>query len=189
MDELALIRSACKGDQNSFNCLVLEHQQMVYNKAYRMFGDADTAADLAQDAFISAYHNLHAFRGGSFRAWLLRIVTNGGYDEIRRRRRQPTTSLGIHYEEGEYVESPIWLADSSETPEAKVEHKELSHTIQHYLEGLPEEFRAVIILVDVLGFDYAEAAQVLGRPLGTVKSRLSRARMRMRGSLLGWEMP
>jgi len=135
MDEVALIRTACEGDQNSFNCLVTIHQEMVYNQAYRMIGEADTAADLAQEAFISAYRNLRLFRGGSFRAWLLRIVTNGSYDEIRRRRRQPTTSLVTHNEEGEDVESTAWLADSSETPEDKAERNELSHAIQHYIDN------------------------------------------------------
>jgi RNA polymerase sigma factor (sigma-70 family) len=185
MDEVALIRFACEGNHNSFNCLVTNYQEIVYHQAYRLIGEADAAEDVAQEAFISAYYNLHTFREGSFRAWLLRIVINGCYDEMRWRRRHPTTSLVLLDEEGEEVESPAWLADPSETPEDKAERNELSHAIQHYLEALPDDFRAVVILVDILGLGYAEAAQALGKPLGTVKSRLARARMRLRDSLQG----
>jgi len=185
MDEVALIRFACEGDQDSFNCLVTTYQEIIYNQAYRLIGETDAAADVAQEAFISAYCNLRTFRGGSFRAWLLRIVTNGCYDEFRRRRRHPTISIMPLDEEGEDVETPAWLADPGETPEDTAERNELSQAIQHYLEGLPDDFRAVLILVDILGLDYTEAAQALGKPLGTVKSRLVRARKRLRDSLKG----
>jgi len=87
--------------------------------------------------------------------------------------------------EGEEAESPVWLADPSETPEDTAERNELSHAIQHYLEALPDDFRAVVILIDILGLDYAEAAQALGKALGTIKSRLARARRCLRDSLQG----
>lgn len=182
MDEVALIRFACEGDQNSFNCLVANYQEMVYNQAYRLIGEADAAADVAQEAFISAYYKLHTFRGGSFRAWLLRIVSNGSYDEIRWQQRHPTTPLMPFGEEGDEIESPAWLADPSKTPEETAECNEQSYALQYALQGLPDDFRTVVILVDLQGLDYAEAAQVLGTPLGTVKSRLARARLRLRDS-------
>ena len=93
MDEAALINSAKAGDLNAFNALVLTYQDMLFNHAYRIMGEPEYAADATQEAFISAYKNLRAYRGGSFRAWLLRIVTNACYDELRRRQRRPTTSL------------------------------------------------------------------------------------------------
>jgi RNA polymerase sigma-70 factor (ECF subfamily) len=189
MDEVALIHAAQEGDLDAFNRLVLAYQDMLYNQAYRMFGEADPAADATQEAFISAYRNLRSFRGGSFRAWLLRIVTNACYDELRRRQRRPTTPLEPVDNEGEEVENPRWIIDPGESPEDSAARAELQQAIQHCLKGLSAEFRTVVILVDVQGMDYAEAAQVMGSPLGTVKSRLARARLRMQHCLQGfWEL-
>jgi RNA polymerase sigma-70 factor (ECF subfamily) len=189
MDEPALIQAALRGDLDSFNRLVLSYQDIVYNQAYRMMGEAAAAEDATQDAFISAYKNLRAYRGGSFRAWLLRIVTNACYDELRRRKRRPTTPLEPTDVEDEEVESPHWLADPSQTPEEAAESNELQQAIQRCLDGLPEEFRTVVVLVDVQGLDYSEAGTAVGSPVGTVKSRLARARLRLRDCLQGyWEL-
>ncbi len=186
MDEAALISAACQGDLDSFNCLVVTYQDMVYNQAYRMMGDHDAAADATQEAFISAYRNIRSYRGGSFRAWLMRIVTNACYDEMRRRKRRPTTPLEPLDDSGEEMENPQWMADPGETPEDSAERVELGEAIQHCLEGLPEEFRAVVVLVDMQGMDYIEAAQVVSKPVGTVKSRLARGRLRLRDCLKGF---
>jgi RNA polymerase sigma-70 factor (ECF subfamily) len=186
MDEAALIRTAQKGDLDSFNCLVLTYQDQVYNQAYRMMGEEDAAEDATQEAFISAFRNLRSYRGGSFRAWLLRIVTNACYDEIRRRQRRPTTSLEPLNDAGDEIESPRWLASSEETPEATAERAELGRVIQHCLDGLPVEFKAALVLVDMQGMDYTEAALTIGTPIGTIKSRLARARLRMRDCLKGF---
>jgi RNA polymerase sigma-70 factor (ECF subfamily) len=183
MDEAALIDEARKGDLEAFNCLVVEYQDMVYGQAYRVMGDEESAADATQDAFISAYKNLSSYRGGSFRAWLLRIVTNACYDELRRRKRRPVTSLEPLDDSGEEVESPAWIADPSDTPEESLERVELGEAIQHCLAELPEDFRSVVTLVDLQGLDYQEAAAALGKPVGTVKSRLARARLRLRDCL------
>jgi RNA polymerase sigma-70 factor (ECF subfamily) len=189
MDELALIQSARQGDLDAFNHLVLLYQDMVFSQAYRLVGDADSAADIAQEAFISAYRNLKAYRGGSFRAWLLRIVTNAAYDELRRRKRRPITPLEPLDTESEEIESPRWLADAGESPEERAARIELERAIRHCLDLLPADFRAVVVLVDVQGFDYAEAAEVIRAPVGTVKSRLARARLRLRDCLQGfWEL-
>ncbi len=189
MDEPALIREASRGDLDSFNRLVLEYQEMVYNQAYRLLGDPDGAADAAQETFISAYHHLRSFRGGSFKAWLLRIAANTCYDELRRQKRRPTQPLEPVDEDEEEIESPSWLADPAASPEAQVEQQEVSQAIQDCLEGLPPEFRLAVVLVDLQGLDYAEASQAMGKPLGTVKSRLARARLRLQDCLHGfWEL-
>lgn len=189
MDEPALIEAALKGDLDSFNRLVLVYQDMVYNQAFRMMGEQATAEDAAQDAFITAFRKLSTYRGGSFKAWLLRIVTNNCYDELRRRKRRPTVPLEPVDRENEEIESPGWLTDPGESPEEAAERAELSRTLQNCLENLPPNFRTIVILVDIQGMDYAEASQVIKKPLGTVKSRLARARMRMRDCLRGlWEL-
>ncbi len=186
MDEGALIQAAKQGDLNAFNRLVLEYQDLVYNQAYRIMGEPDYASDASQEAFISAYRNLRSYRGGSFRAWLLRIVTNACYDELRRRQRRPTTSLEPIDDVGEEIESPHWLADPGETPEDSLERSELGSAIQSCLDELPLDFRSVVVLVDVQGMDYSEAAQAVGKPVGTIKSRLARARTRLRDCLQGF---
>jgi RNA polymerase sigma-70 factor (ECF subfamily) len=187
MDEPALIQTAQRGDLDAFNTLVLHYQDMVFNTALRILGDEDLAADAAQEAFISAFRSVNAFRGGSFKAWLLRTVTNACYDELRRRKRRPTMPLELETNDGEEVDSPRWLADPSLTPDQQFEADELEHAIQHCLDMLPAEFRAVIVLADIQGMDYTEAAIAARVPLGTIKSRLARARLRLRECLRGFE--
>lgn len=189
MDEAALIDAAQQGDLDSFNRLVLVYQNLLYSQAYRMMGESDAAEDATQDAFITAYRKLHTFRGGSFKAWLLRIVTNLCYDELRRRKRRPTTPLEPLDQDDEEIESPGWLADPGESPEDAAERAELARAIQECLDQLKPDFRAAVVLVDIQGMDYSEAAQALGKPLGTVKSRLARARIRMKNCLQRfWEL-
>lgn len=189
MDEAFLIQAALKGDLEAFNRLVLFYQDIVYSQAYRMMGEREPAEDATQDAFIAAYRKLESYRGGSFKAWLLRIVTNVCYDELRRRKRRPTTPLEPVDNDQEEIESPRWMSDPGETPEEHTERMEVARALQSCLDDLPVEFRTVVALVDIQGMDYTEAAQVVGTPLGTVKSRLARARTRMRECLQGvWEL-
>ncbi len=189
MDESALIAAAKQGDLDSFNHLVLAYQELIYNQAYRVMGESNAADDATQDAFIAAYRKLNTYRGGSFRAWLLRIVTNTCYDELRRRKRHPTTQLEPIDDSGEEIESPNWIADPNESPEETAERAELGLAIQRCVDDLPPDFRVVVTLVDIQGLDYAEVAEVVGKPLGTVKSRLARARSRLRQCLQGfWEL-
>lgn len=183
MDESALIRDAQQGDLEAFNRLVLTYQTMVFNTALRILADEDLAADATQQAFISAFRSLNSFRGGSFRAWLIRTVTNACYDELRRKYRRPTVPLEAEDEEGEEIESPAWLTDPAASPEEQLEQAELEHAIEHCLQALPADFRVVVVLADIQGFDYSEVARAIRRPLGTVKSRLSRARIRLRECL------
>lgn len=190
MDEAALIQAAQKGDLDAFNRLVLAYQDMAFNLAVRMLDEPAAAEDATQVSFLNAYRSLGGYRGGSFRAWVMRMVTNTCYDELRRRQRHPTTSLEpLDTEEEEEVESPAWLADSGLTPEQELERVELDSAVQHCLNDLTEEFRAVAVMVDIEGLDYREVASALGIPLGTIKSRLARARMKLRDCLQQfWEL-
>ena len=186
MDEPALIIAAQKGELDAFNTLVLAYQDALYNTALRILGDDALAADATQDAFISAFKGLNSFRGGSFKAWLMRTVTNACYDELRRQKRRPTISLEPAHDDDEEIESPRWLADTSMSPAEKFEADELEHAIQHCLENLPVDFRTVVVLVDIQGMDYTEVALAGSVPLGTIKSRLARARLRLRECLQGF---
>lgn len=180
MDEQALIASARKGDIRAFNQLVMLYQSMVYNLAYRILSEPDAAADATQDAFLSAYKAIRRFRGGSFKAWLLRIVTNACYDQLRIKQRRPTSSLDDLPVEADHTS---YLRDPDEQPDEFVERQELNRVIQAGISILPAEQRVVLVLSDVQGFSYKEIAQITGISLGTVKSRLSRGRAKVRDHL------
>ncbi len=188
MDEIALVQAALKGDLDAYNRLILAYQDVAFNVAYRMLNDEDLAEDAVQNAFISAWRSLSTYRGGSFKAWVMRMVTNGCYDELRRQKRRPTTPLEpVNTEDDEENDSPKWMASDDPLPETTLEQAELEHAISHCLENLPADFRAVVVLVDVQGMDYEEVAESVRTPLGTVKSRLARARLRMRDCLQGFK--
>jgi RNA polymerase sigma factor (sigma-70 family) len=186
-EERRLIDMAQRGEVESFNALVRLYEGRVYNLCYRMLGDADSAADAAQDAFLSAFRNLRSFRGGSFRSWLLRIATNTCYDVLRARKRRPTISLDIEAA-GDDDSSPLQIADTAEAPDDFALRRELAAAIQHGLADLPEEQRLILILSDIQGLAYEEIAEVTGANLGTVKSRLSRGRARLRDILKAGEL-
>lgn len=177
MDERALISAARKGDRRAFNQLVLHYQGLAYNVAYRILGDPDAAADATQDAFFSAYRAMPKFRGGIFKSWLLRIVTNACYDQLRVKQRRPTSSLDDLPIEADHT---YYLKDSAEQPDEYVERQELNRFIEAGIATLPLEQRTVLVLSDVQGMSYEEVADVLNISLGTVKSRLSRGRAKLR---------
>ncbi|HEX6383933.1 MAG TPA: sigma-70 family RNA polymerase sigma factor [Anaerolineae bacterium] len=183
MDEVALIEQAKKGDVAAFNRLVLHYQELVYNVTYRIMGEPQAAEDITQEAFISAYKALNRFRGGNFKAWLLRIATNSCYDELRRRKRRPQSSLDRLTEDNE---SFAFLRSPQEGPEGHQQRLELVQAIEHCLEELPDEQRVTAVLCDVEGYDYNEIADITSVSLGTVKSRLSRARAKLRDCLQGF---
>lgn len=177
MDEQALVALSKEGDLKAFNQLVELHQGQVYNLAYRMLGSPAPAEDVAQETFISAFQHLASYRGGSFKSWLLRIATNGCYDHLRSVKRQRSSSLDSMMEE-----DPSWEpASKRESPEECTLRGELSRSIRAALDILPPDQRAVLILSDIHGLAYEEVAQATGASLGTVKSRLSRARAHLRG--------
>ncbi len=181
MDEPGLIRAAQRGNLDAFNELVLTYQHRVYNLAFRIMSDPAAAADATQETLIAAYQKLGTFRGGSFPAWLLRIVANRCYDELRRHKRRPATSwddLGEVEEEA----NPL-LVDGGESPEESVERWELTHVLQQAITALPPDQRVVLVLSDIEGLDYASIAATVDVPVGTVKSRLSRARASLRDLL------
>ncbi len=182
MDEKALILAAQKGDVSAFNQLVRAYQTMVYRTAYRVMGESASAEDATQDAFVSAYKHIRAYRGGSFKAWLLRIVTNACYDQLRVRQRRPTTSLDAMLVDSD---NPAPGADRAvpESPQDFAERQELGDAIQRGLVTLPPDQRVTLVLVDIEGFSYDEVAEATGANLGTVKSRLSRARLALRDFL------
>jgi RNA polymerase sigma factor (sigma-70 family) len=182
MDESVLIAQAQNGDIHAFNDLVLAYQDRIYTAAYRIMGEEPSAADATQEAFIAAYRKLSTYRGGSFKSWLLRIVTNACYDELRRRKRRPADSLE-DLTPDESPDPPPQLVSSEENPEDHTQRMELSQGIEQCIRRLAESHRVLVVLRDIEGLDYGEIAASTGLELGTVKSRLSRARARLRDCL------
>lgn len=187
MDEETLITRAQKGDIAAFNRLVVQYQELVFNVAYRIMGESAPAEDVAQETFITAHQSLRSFRGGSFKSWLIRIATNRCYDELRRRKRRPQTSLDEIMDENE---SYAFLRSPQDSPETHRQRVELALAIESCLKGLPDDQRIVTVLSDVEGYDYQEIATITRVSLGTVKSRISRARAKLRDCLqsLGGEL-
>ena len=185
-----------RGDRAAFNELVIRYQTAAYGLALRMLGDPDTAADVTQDAFFAAYRNIRSLRGMSFRAWLLRIVSNGCYDYWRAQRRRPAESLDallaggddVTWQGGYGAADPALaqaLADPAWEPERAALRAEQIAAIEAAVLRLAPDQRLVIILSDIQGLSYEEIARVAEIPLGTVKSRIARARARLREALLG----
>lgn len=187
-DEVQLIARSQLGDVNAFNQLVLHYQQMIYGVIFRMLGDRDIAADVTQDAFIAAFRGIQSFRGGSsFRAWLLRIASNAACDHWRRTQRHPTESLDVHDNEDDAYPAGVLnaaIATGQEVnPEEYLLNRELQELIQRGLQGLPLDQRVAVVLCDVQGLSYEEIAETTQATLGTVRSRISRGRARLRDYL------
>jgi RNA polymerase sigma-70 factor (ECF subfamily) len=181
-DEEALIRAAQRGDVASFNQLVLAYQGQVYNVAYRILSDVAAAADATQEAFLSAFTHIKDYRGGSFKSWLLRMVTNACFDALRYQKRRPSRSLEAE-DDDEHSLADV-LPSEEEGPERAAERRELRCFIARAALTLPPEQRITFVLSDIHGLSYQEIAQVMNVSLGTVKSRLSRARAKLRDALL-----
>uniref|UniRef100_A0A7C1JPX5 Sigma-70 family RNA polymerase sigma factor n=1 Tax=Caldilinea aerophila TaxID=133453 RepID=A0A7C1JPX5_9CHLR len=181
IDETVLIAQATAGDLVAFNQLVLLYQNLAYSVAYRTLQDEATAADVVQESFIKAFRSIGTFQGGSFKSWIIRIVANTCYDLLRSQQRKATDSLDDLVAQEEY--SPH-LEDLSADPHTYVERMELSELIERSFAALPPEQRLVLTLCDVHGYSYEEIAEMTGTPIGTVKSRLNRARTRVRDLLL-----
>ena len=171
--------AAAKGDLDAFNQLVLLYQDLAYHHAYLILGDSALAEDVAQDSLIRAFQHIGRFRGGSFRAWILKIVTNSAYDVLRRAKRHPVQPLFPEDQDGEQVESPLWLRDTFASMESTVEQNEFSKDVYRLLNELPDVYRRVLILIDMYELDYAEATSALNVSIGTVKSRIARARLKL----------
>jgi RNA polymerase sigma-70 factor, ECF subfamily len=179
-DESHLIDRSQRGDLSAFNALVECYQRQVYNLCLRLLASAETAEDATQEAFIAAYRRIDSFRGGSFRAWLLRIAANASYDELRRQRRRPAASLEAAMATGGAAQAPSPAAG----PEDEALRLELGAHLQEGLATLPPDQRLAVILRDVQGLSYEEVAEVMRSSVGTVKSRIARGRTRMREYLM-----
>ena len=181
--ETTLIEDAQHGDMDSFNQLVLKYQDMMYRISLRILNDEPSADDATQNAMIQAFRNIKSFRGGSFRSWLARVTVNASYDEMRRWRRQPSLSFEQVNSDGDEIESLPWMMDLSAGPEERYDSVELRDALQQCVKALNSDYRLVVVLVDVEGMSYEEVARVANIPVGTVKSRLARARGQLRKSL------
>ena len=174
--EQTLVARSRDGDVDAFNRIVDMYQTPLYNLALRMLGDAPAAEDATQDAFISAFRSIRRFKGGNLKAWLFTIAANRCRDALRSRSVRRAESLDA---EDTTLDPP----SSLETPEDYAERREMGRHIQQGLTSLPHDQRLAIVLIDVQGLAYEEAAEVMGINVGTVKSRLSRARARVRDFL------
>jgi RNA polymerase sigma-70 factor (ECF subfamily) len=177
----ALVRRARTGELTAFNALVLRYQDAAYSLALRFLGSPQAAEDVTQEAFLRAYRNIGRLRDDRFRPWLLTIVANAARDELRRQQRRPQRSLDAARLDSEMP--AIDPADPGPSPEDQTLSSELRGEIERALRELPDDWRLVVVLSDIQGLSYEEVAAATRVPLGTVKSRLSRARGRLRDVL------
>ena len=176
--EAAIVRKVLDGDANAFETLVLEYEKNVYNRALRMTGNSEDAADMTQEAFIKAYNSLQSFRGDSkFSVWLYRIVSNVCLDFLRSRNRRPTVSLSVEDDDGE--DAQLDVADESQSPELLLDRKLTRESVRRGLDSLPPDYRQILLLREIQGLSYDEISQALCLEVGTVKSRIFRARKRL----------
>lgn len=175
----ALIERAQSGNVQAFNGLVERYQGLAYSVAYRALGNPETAADATQDAFLAAFSGIRGFRGGSFKAWLLRIVTNACYDVGRRAQRRPATSLD-HLLQARGETASDRIVDPDSPPEGEALRAEQLEEIQAALLQLPFDQRTAVVLSDLHGLSYDEIAEATAVSLGTVKSRIARGRAKLR---------
>ncbi|WP_034229202.1 RNA polymerase sigma factor SigE [Actinotalea ferrariae] len=160
----------------TWEAIVSEHSARVYRLAYRLTGNQHDAEDLTQETFVRVFRSLSTYAPGTFEGWLHRITTNLFLDQVRRRRRIRMDPLG---EDVGDVVGPAGLG----TPERGFEHANLDQDVQRALDALSPEYRAAVVLCDIEGLSYEEIAVTLGIKLGTVRSRIHRARAQLRESL------
>lgn len=183
LDQPDLLDAARLGDDDAFNRLIVHYQAAAQRVAQQILRTEEAAADAVQDALLKVHRALPRFQDGNFRSWLLRIVTNTCYDHLRSLRRRPSVSLDdLTDEQG--VEFPALYSEEHLDPEVVVTRREGMGLLLSAIDQLPAYHREVVLLVDVHGYDYSEAAATLGLPLGTIKSRLSRARAALRDDLV-----
>jgi RNA polymerase sigma-70 factor (ECF subfamily) len=186
-DDKALVQSLivrCKeGDLDAFNELIKMYEKRVFNFAYRMCGNPDDAFDIAQEAFIRVYNSIGTFRGDSnFTTWLYRIITNVYLDERKRQKSHQHTSLEDYIElESDSVERQI--EDTGPTPDIVAEEEERDILLHKAIQELPDYQRIMVILYHTQNKSYEEIAEIVGLPIGTVKSRLNRARLALKEKL------
>ncbi len=176
--EAQIVRKVLEGDVNAFETLVVEYEKNVYAITQRMTGNAEDAADMTQETFIKAYNSLSSFRGDSkFSVWLYRIATNVCLDFLRSRSRKPTVSLSMEDDDGE--EMQLDIADESQSPEMLLERGLTRDAVRRGLNALPPDYKQILLLREIQGLSYDEISDVLDLEVGTVKSRIFRARKRL----------
>jgi len=176
--EAAVINAVLDGDVNAYEYLVKAYEKNVYNLALKMVGNSEDAYDMSQEAFIKAYNSLHSFRGDSkFSVWLYRIVSNVCLDYLRARNRKATVSLSVENDDGEDVELDI--ADEANSPQALLDRSLTRDAVRRGLQSLPPEHREILLLREIQGMSYEEIADTLDLEVGTVKSRIFRARKKL----------
>ena len=178
-EDTHLVAQSQNGDLRACNAIVERYQGRTFSLVARMLGDQGHAEDVTQETFVAAYRAIGRFRGGSLRAWIFRIASNLSIDFIRSNRRRPEDSLD------ESLLKPAFQPPShEESPEQHALRGELGTAIHRAILTLPQDQRATLVMVDVQGLSYEEASQATGASLGTVKSRMNRARARVRDSLM-----
>ena len=184
MTELELVNRAKEGDSDAFGQLMEQHQNRIYSLALRMVGNPEDAADLTQDAFLSAWRSLAGFQGeSSFSTWLYRLTSNACIDFLRKEKRKRAAGTIVYLddtEDGGSLDLPDYDAD----PHRQLEQTEVSQAIADGMAALSEEHRKVLALREISGLSYTEIADILGLEDGTVKSRIARARLALRKKLL-----
>ena len=182
-EERRWVEQSRRGDSAAFDRLVRSYERTVYTTARRLTGSADDAAVIAQDAFLRAWNNLKSFRGDAkFSTWMHRIVTNAFLDDRKKRRARPTRSLDSGLD-GDETSEAMQVADSAPGPEALAEGDERQRALDAAIRSLPEAQRVLVVLYHHQGLAYEDIAEATGLPLGTVKSRLNRARLTLRERL------
>lgn len=183
MTEQELVARARAGDQDAFAQLVRNNEKRVYNLALRMVGDPDDALDLSQETFLNAWRGLPGFKGDSaFSTWVYRLTSNACLDFLRAKKRRQEIVDPVHSLDDR--DTPPPPADERLRPDAQLERKERSDSLHRALDDLPDHHRQILVMRELSGLSYQEISEVLRLDLGTVKSRLTRARTALRKLLL-----
>ncbi len=178
---LALIARAAKGDEAAFSALVTQYEKMVFNLAYQYAQNREDAADISQEVFLKLWKTLPSFRGdSSFSTWVFRITQNSALDLLRKRSGNPSLSLTVEDEDGEERERELVDTGTEHDPAAALEAKERRAAVRAAIAALRADHREILVLREMRGFSYTEIAEMLGLELGTVKSRINRARMQVK---------
>lgn len=182
-NEKILLDRCCTGDAAAFEALISSYQKKVYNIAYRMLGNIDDASEIAQEVFIKIFRSIRQFKGeAAFSTWVYKIAVNMCLDELRKRKKSRSVYIdeAVRLEDGE-VEKQI--PGEMPSPEEMTEKNELRGIVENAIKLLDEKHRCVVVLRDIQGMSYEEIAQILNCPLGTIKSRINRARAALRDIL------
>ena len=183
-----LMERVKNGDASAFDLIVQRHKTWLINFTYRFLGDQETAEDIAQEAFLRVYKNAGRYRSdkAGLRTWMYRIAANLCKNELRSRGRRWRIMVdpAIGSQDGD---NPVEnVMDTSPGPDGQLEEKELQKTLESAISRLPEKLRTVLILRDIEGMAYEDISQVIKKPLGTVKSRLNRARLALKDKMASY---